>query len=85
VANLALALDFDQPDTSVPALPEIGRPEVEACRIQASESLQPDTSQTAINDATAQIGNGADEEPNDFLLLLRSNLMEGWPLPADPY
>jgi phospholipase C len=85
VANLALALDLDQPDTSVPALPEIARPEVEACRIQASESLQPDTSQPAINDATAQIGNGADEEPNDFLLLLRSNLMEGWPLPADPY
>jgi phospholipase C len=83
VANLALALNFEQPDTSVPTLPEIAQPEVAACDIQESESLEPRTSQPAISDAPARIGSGADEEPNDFLLLLRSDLMEGWPLPAD--
>jgi phospholipase C len=83
VANLALALDFEQTDTSVPTLREIAQPEVAACHIKNSETLEPDTSQLAFINSSVQVGNGADEETNDILLLLRSNLMEGWPLQAE--
>lgn len=85
VANLALALDFQQPDASVPHLPVIAKPPLGPCDYKKAENVEPTPDQPAIDDAQAQIGNGADEEINDFLLLLRSDLVKDWPLPADVY
>jgi phospholipase C len=89
VANLALALDLEGPDTSVPALPAIATPHVGPCSQKKSESLDPATGLPAINDSAAEEGaaernfDGTDEETNDFYLLLKSERMEGWPRPED--
>jgi phospholipase C len=89
VANLALALDLQAPDTSVPALPVIVKPKLGPCSYKKSESLDPATGQPAIDDSADEEGapanyiDGTDEETNDFLLLMRSNLMEGWPQPTN--
>jgi phospholipase C len=89
VANLALALDFQEPDTSVPELPVIATPHVGPCSHKKSESLNPATGLPQINDSATEEGapaknaDGTDEETNDFLLLLRSDLMEGWPQVAN--
>ena len=85
VANLALALDLQQPDRSIPDLPVIPQPKLGPCHYGKSDS--PDA--TTGDDSGADVGlpiqvvDGTDEETNDFTLLLKSDLMEGWPLPDD--
>ncbi|MGA2539116.1 MAG: alkaline phosphatase family protein [Terracidiphilus sp.] len=88
VANLALALDLTQPDDSVPTLPSIAQPALGPCDYKKSDSMDPATGLPAPDDSDAETGwqaagDGADEEVNDFALLLKSDLMEGWPQPAD--
>jgi phospholipase C len=91
VANLALALDFDQPDSSVPSLPVIAKPALGPCDYKKSESIDSATGLDAIEDSAAEKewkaenADGADEETNDFVILLKSGLMNGWPLPEDGF
>ncbi len=89
VANLALALNFKTPSTSLPALPVIAEPPLDPCFFDTFETLNATTGLPAINlpqaesVAQAQNANGADEEIYDFFLMLKSDLMQGWPLPAN--
>jgi phospholipase C len=88
VANLALALDLTQPDDSVPTLPSIAQPALGPCDYKKSDSMDPATGLPASDDSDAETGwqaagDGADEEVNDFALLMKSDLMDGWPQPAD--
>lgn len=88
VANLASALNFSVQDASVPALPVIAEPSVESC-ISSSISGSPGTveavidSAEAIELARAENNKGVGNESYDFYLLLKSERMAGWPLPAN--
>jgi phospholipase C len=87
IANMALALNFKQPNESVPVLPAIADPPPQPCLFDTFETLSATTGLPLINvpaaEAASQAANatGADEEIYDFFLLLESDLMKGWPLP----
>jgi phospholipase C len=72
IANLALALDFSNPDTSLPALPVIENPSGEPCF----------TGDQATTLTLRKPVKGTDNESLDFYLLLKSELTNGWRLPA---
>jgi phospholipase C len=88
IANLALALNFSTPDTSLPALPVIEEPPLEPCFLDTLTTLDATTGVSVVNPtaatAVAQQANttGADEEVYDFYLMLKSDRVRGWPLPA---
>lgn len=88
IANLASALNFTAPDTSVPALPVIAEPSLDPCTLEdIFRSL--DTGETVVNTAKAmevaqaKHNNGEDNETYDFYLLLKSERVQGWPLPEN--
>ena len=88
IANLALALNFSTPDTSLPALPVIAEPPLQPCLLDTLTTLDATTGVSVVNPmaakAAAQQANttGADEEVYDFYLMLKSDRVKGWPLPA---
>jgi phospholipase C len=88
VANLASALNFSVQDASVPALPMIAEPPVESCTssvVSGSRStggaVIDSTKATAL--ARAESSNGVGNESYDFYVLLKSERIAGWPLPAN--
>ncbi|MFT4112568.1 hypothetical protein [Silvibacterium sp.] len=108
VANLALALNFSQQDTTLPTLPVIAEPPLDPCTLDdIFESLDTKststTTATATSNAAAQVSsprtvvntqkamavaqakhnNGEDNETYDFYLLLKSENVQGWTLPAN--
>jgi phospholipase C len=89
IANLALALNFSSPNTSMPALPVIAEPVIEPCSVDdvftgyfTNGAPVGVNTQVANELAQSSLTSGADEEVYDFYLLLQSDLMQGWPLPA---
>jgi phospholipase C len=88
VANLALALNLSRPDTSLPSLPVIAEPPLDPCFLDTFETLSATTGLPVVNVpqaeqvSQAENMNGADEEIYDFFLMLQSDLMNGWTLPA---
>jgi phospholipase C len=89
IANLALALNFSAPDPSVPTLPVIAEPLPEPCILDDLFTGYYGTgAPSGVNTATAtqlaqtSQSSGQDEEVYDFYLMLQSDLMQGWPLPA---
>jgi phospholipase C len=89
IANLALALNFSSPNPSLPALPVIAEPVPEPCVVDDvftgyftnGAPIGVNTS-TANQLAQSSASSGQDEEVYDFYLMLQSDLMQGWPLPA---
>jgi phospholipase C len=86
VANLASALNFTTQDASLPALPVIAEPPLDPCTLDdIFESL--DTGETVVNTAKAmhvaqeKRNSGVDNETYDFYLMLKSDRVQGWPLP----
>jgi phospholipase C len=87
VANLASALNFNVQDASVPALPVITEPPVESCTSSIMSGLRGTSgavidSAKAIELAIAENSKGVGNESYDFYLLLKSERMDGWPLPT---
>lgn len=91
VANLAAALNFSSPDTSMPELPVIAEPPTQSCVLDDIFSwLGTPTGTTpvvntdkAMQVAQAQHNSGVDNETYDFYLLLKSDNTKGWQLPAN--
>lgn len=90
IANLALALNFQSHDISLPALDAIPEPPIESCSASGVvQQVDTDREPSAIDTHTAarvaqQIhSTGVDNETYDFYLLLKSERTEGWPLPAN--
>lgn len=86
IANLAYALNFTAPDTSLPELPVIPEPAWDPCTLfDIFDSLDATggTPNTAKAMAVAQEkhNRGEDNETYDFYLLLNSERTQGWPLP----
>ena len=88
VANLASALNFGVQETSVPSLPVIAEPPVEACT-SGNISGSRGTGGTVIDNAKgielarAENRKGVGNESYDFYLLLKSERIAGWPLPTN--
>ena len=88
IANMALALNFKSQDESVPALPVIVEPPPEPCPLDTVDTINQTTGLPVVNPvdalsaSQAENSTGADEEIYDFYLMLRSDLMNGWTLPA---
>ena len=88
VANLASALNFSVQDASVPALPVIAEPPVESCTssiisgLRGSGGAVLDSAKT-IELARSESRKSAGNESYDFYLLLKSERIAGWPLPAN--
>jgi phospholipase C len=89
IANLALALNFSSIDTSIPDLPTIAEPPLDPCTLQdIFESFDQQTGKPIVNTQRAltvsqqRHATGADEEVYDFYLLLKSDRVKGWPIPA---
>lgn len=78
IANLALALDFSNPDTSLPALPVINPPS----KLCSDDEARPAAGDQAISLAHGEYTRRVDDESLAFYLLLKSELMNGWPIPA---
>lgn len=85
IANLASALDFSAPDVSVPPLPVIAEPPLVVCSLSPVIQSSP-TGVTPLDTTKAtqlaQSKRGQDNEAYDFYLLLRSQRMQGWRVPA---
>jgi phospholipase C len=87
IANLALALNFQAQDTSIPALPVIAEPPLEPCTLDDILQSLDVTGVPVVNTSkalqTAEQMNtsGVDNETYDFYLLLKSDRTAGWPLP----
>lgn len=73
VANLAYALDFENPSFHPPSLPEISAPTPTPCGLL---SVLP------LDEATALFA-GRENESYDFYKLLASPRTEGWPIPPE--
>ncbi|HUB00495.1 MAG TPA: alkaline phosphatase family protein [Terracidiphilus sp.] len=88
IANLAYALNFTKQDASLPALPVIAEPPLDPCTLDdLIESF--DASGAPVINTPAAIAHaqevhskGEDNETYDFYLLLKSDRMQGWPVPA---
>ncbi len=89
IANLALALNFQSQDTSLPALPVIAEPPLDPCTLEdIFESLDatgtPVVNASKATQVAQQVhATGVDNETYDFYLLLKSNNTQGWPLPEN--
>jgi phospholipase C len=89
IANLALALNFSSPNPAMPALPLILEPVPEPCVVDdVFTGYYTNGAPIGVNAPTAtqladtSVASGADEEVYDFYLMLQSDLMQGWALPA---
>jgi len=88
IANLALALNFQSQDTSMPSLPVIAEPGLDPCTLEDIFESFDATGAPVVNTSKAsQVAQqvhstGVDNETYDFYLLLKSNNTQGWPLPA---
>jgi phospholipase C len=86
IANLALALNFTSPDTSLPTLPVIAEPPTDSCVLEDIFGFL-DTGERVVNTskalevARASNSTGQDNESYDFYLLLKSERMQGWTIP----
>ena len=76
IANLASALNFKNPDTSIPELPVIPEPLPQPCVLD-NENLPSGGGGVVSTPANT----GQDDETYDLYQLLKSNLIQGWPLP----
>lgn len=89
VRNLAWALNFESPNSSMPSLPVIPEPPLDPCFFDTFETLSATTGLPVINVpeaekvSSAENATGADEEIYDFFLLAESDLMKGWKLPPN--
>lgn len=89
VRNLAWALNWKTPDTSMPSLAVIAEPPLDPCYMDTFETLNQTTGLPVINVPAAEKvaaeenATGADEEIYDFFLMLKSDLMKGWTLPPN--
>ena len=87
VANLACALNFSAPDTSLPSLPVIAEPPIEVCTLDdifegTGTGLPPlVNSEKAMQVAQAQNSAGIGNESYDFYLLLKDEKLAGWQIP----
>jgi phospholipase C len=70
IANLAYALNFTSPDTSLPSLPVIAEPPLDPCTLDD------------VFESLASSGVPTGNESYDFFAMLKSDLMEGWTIPA---
>ncbi|HEX4757282.1 MAG TPA: alkaline phosphatase family protein [Terracidiphilus sp.] len=86
IGNLAHALNFALPDASMPSLPMIAEPPLEACFATPVVSMNRKTGvpdvQSADSVARTEHNAGVDEKAYDFYVMLKSDLLKGWPLPA---
>jgi phospholipase C len=90
IANLALALNFQSHDTSLPPLDSLAEPPIESCTATGVvQQVDVDGKPSAIDTRAAmrvarQIhSTGVDNETYDFYLLLKSERTKGWPLPPN--
>jgi phospholipase C len=89
VGNLALALNFQAQDTSLPTLPVIAEPSLDPCTLEDILESFDATGTPVVNTSKAtQVAQqvhatGVDNETYDFYLLLKSNNTQGWPLPEN--
>jgi hypothetical protein len=88
VGNLASALNFIAQDASVPALPVIAEPPLESCTSSIISGSRGDEgsvidSAKVIEVARTENSKGVGNESYDFYVLLKSERMVGWPLPAN--
>jgi phospholipase C len=87
IGNLAHALNFEAPDLSMPNLPIIAEPPLQSCSANTVVTMNRKTGVPGVNasDAAsverAENHASADEKGYDFYLMLKSDLMKGWPLP----
>jgi phospholipase C len=87
VGNLASALNFIAQDPSVPALPVIAEPPLQSCASGIISGSRGDggfviDTAKAIEVARTENSKGVGNESYDFYVLLKSERMAGWPLPA---
>jgi phospholipase C len=88
IANMALALNFSSVDATVPTLPYIADPGLDPCFLQDIFDLDKTTGQPVVNRQRAlafaeqRHMTSADEEVYDFYLMLKSDRVKGWPIPA---
>lgn len=86
IANLALALDLNAQDTSLPSLPVIARPPLEPCTLEDIFETTPAGETVvdpgkALHVAQTKHDSGEQNEAYDFYLLLKSEHMQGWAVP----
>ncbi|MGB6193501.1 MAG: hypothetical protein WBF42_13625, partial [Terracidiphilus sp.] len=88
IANLALALNFSSPNRALPALPVIAKPPLDSCTLDDIIELFDESGAPVVNPARATTlaqsknNRGEDNETYDFYLLLKSQRVKGWQLPA---
>jgi phospholipase C len=86
IANLAHALNFAAPDASMPSLPIIADPPLQSCAANTVVSMSRRTGVRDIQGLDSvertEHNTDADEKAYDFYVMLKSDLMKGWPLPA---
>jgi len=87
VANLAYALDFTSPNTSVPELPVIAEPPLVSCTLDdildsGGTGLPLVNEGKATQLAQAKNATGQGDESYDFYLLMKSERAQGWTIPT---
>jgi phospholipase C len=88
VANLACALNFSSPNTALPTLPMIKEPRLDPCTLEDIIESFDTSGAPVVNHAKATAlaqsknNRGEDNETYDFYLLLKSERMRGWEVPA---
>jgi len=81
IANLAHALDFENPNFSPPSLPEVSAPAPTSCSLLSVLPLDESSRSPALSPANRRLA-GKDNESYDFYDLLTSERTEGWPIPV---
>jgi len=85
IGNLAYALDFKNPNVSVPQLPVIPTPPWQPCfdnlSLAASGQAAPATANAAMALAQTQHSKGVDNETYDIYLLMKSERADSWHIP----
>jgi phospholipase C len=88
IANLACALNFSSQNTALPALPVIAEPGLDPCTFQDIFNSFDQSGVPVVNSAKATAlaqaknNRGEDNETYDFYLLMKSERMKGWEVPA---
>jgi phospholipase C len=80
VANLAYALDFENPNFHPPSLAEVSAPAPTPCGLEGILPLA--SGAHALTEANRPLA-GSDNESYDFYDLLKSERTAGWPIPAE--
>ena len=86
IQNLAYALNFAAPDSSVPALPQIAEPPLEICSLEdifdsSDTGIPLINANKAMQVAQAKHNAGITNESYDFYRLLKSEKVAGWQIP----